>query len=148
LALGAAGADGLAPAADLDLGLRLGAEVVGPGRQPLVAGVGVDEDHVGTVGEVDDRRRTGLARLAPGRRQQQDRGLADLAPEAAAGGPVERDVELAGQAQAARPQRVRETSPGEIARHDGEYPIGYGAVNGRSASLPPRRRGEGSRADA
>src|SRR3954454_905599 len=94
----------LAPAADLDLHVRVGLEVVQPGRRLVGAAVGGDDEVVVAVTGVDEPVGPGLARAPPGRAQQEG-GHADHAvPEAAVGQLVDLLVhpeDLAGDAHGA-----------------------------------------------
>ena len=134
LALGDAGADRVALAADLDLALGVGLQVERPGRDLGVAGVGVDHDDVVAVGEVDDRRGALLPGLAPGGGEQQDRRAADLAADPPAAEPVERGVELAGPAQPRGAEGVGDLREGVVA-WQARRRVYHG--DGRAASLPP-----------
>ena len=60
-------------AADLDLGVRVGAKVHNPGVWPFEAGVHVADDQTITVTQVQQRDRPRFAGAPPGRGQQQHR---------------------------------------------------------------------------
>src|SRR4029453_3796849 len=48
---------------DVDLGLRIGEEIVVPGRMMKLAVIGGDHDHPLSIGETKQRQRTALATL-------------------------------------------------------------------------------------
>ena len=71
---------------DLDVRPRVGPQIVHPGRVLRRAGERSDDDQLAVDAEVGQRRHPGLAGFRPGRGEQQQVGIVELAADLAAVG--------------------------------------------------------------